>query len=154
MSVMNRNEGYLLGKLQSGLTAIEEWCECCKNEVKCIRVGIPDTWYSLHNVRTEHPFHESCNILLCNIWEDYMKIAYRKGEAKTFITFNTAYSLLKSEQFRTNIKLTIHKALIRSEITYVGPSRNLLQIRTFWIVAVAKRFVHTTGKFPSCRQVL
>jgi hypothetical protein len=39
-------------------------------------------------------------------------------EAKAFRTFIRIYSLLKSERLRANIKLNLHKALIRSEITY------------------------------------
>jgi hypothetical protein len=37
-------------------------------------------------------------------------------EAKAFRTFSRIYSLLKSERLSTNIKLTLHKALIRSII--------------------------------------
>jgi hypothetical protein len=42
-------------------------------------------------------------------------------EAKAFRTIIRVNSLLKNEQFGPNIKLTLHKALIRSELTYVSP---------------------------------
>jgi hypothetical protein len=42
-------------------------------------------------------------------------------EAKAFRTFIKIYSLFKSEQLSTNIKLTFHKALIRSIMTYACP---------------------------------
>jgi hypothetical protein len=43
-------------------------------------------------------------------------------EAKAFRTFITIYSLFKSERLSTNIKLTLHKALIRSVMTYACPA--------------------------------
>jgi hypothetical protein len=39
-------------------------------------------------------------------------------EVKAFRTFIRNYSLLKSERLSATIKLTLHKALIRSVITY------------------------------------
>jgi hypothetical protein len=38
-------------------------------------------------------------------------------EAKAFRTFIKIYSLFKSERLSINIKLTLHKALIRSIMT-------------------------------------
>jgi hypothetical protein len=43
-------------------------------------------------------------------------------EAKAFRTFIRVYSLLKSELLSANIKLTLHKALIRSVMTYASPA--------------------------------
>jgi hypothetical protein len=43
-------------------------------------------------------------------------------EAKAFRTFIRIYSLLKSERLSANIKLTLHKALIRSIMTYTCPA--------------------------------
>jgi hypothetical protein len=43
-------------------------------------------------------------------------------EAKAIRTFIRVYSLLKSERLSANIKLTIHKALIRSVMTYSFPA--------------------------------
>jgi hypothetical protein len=43
-------------------------------------------------------------------------------EAKAFRTFIRVYSLFKSERLSTNIKLTLHKALIRSVMTYASPT--------------------------------
>jgi hypothetical protein len=39
-------------------------------------------------------------------------------DAKAFRKFSRIYSLWKSERLSANIKLTLYKALIRSEITY------------------------------------
>jgi hypothetical protein len=43
-------------------------------------------------------------------------------EAKAFRTFIRLYSLFKSERLNANIKLTLHKALIRSVMTYACPA--------------------------------
>jgi hypothetical protein len=43
-------------------------------------------------------------------------------EAKAFRTFIRIYSLFKSERLNANIKLTLHKALIRSVMTYAYPA--------------------------------
>jgi hypothetical protein len=43
-------------------------------------------------------------------------------EAKAFRTFIRIYSLCKSERLSANIKLTLHKALIRSVMTYACPA--------------------------------
>jgi hypothetical protein len=43
-------------------------------------------------------------------------------EAKAFRTFIRVYSLFKSERLSANIKLTLHKALIRSVRTYASPA--------------------------------
>jgi hypothetical protein len=42
-------------------------------------------------------------------------------EAKAFRAFITTYTLFKSKILSTNIKLTLHKALIRSVINYACP---------------------------------
>jgi hypothetical protein len=43
-------------------------------------------------------------------------------KAKAFRTFIRIYSLFKSERLSANIKLTLHKALIRSVMTYACPA--------------------------------
>jgi hypothetical protein len=43
-------------------------------------------------------------------------------EAKTFKPFIRIYSLFKSERLSANIKLTLHKALTRSVMTYDSPA--------------------------------
>jgi hypothetical protein len=46
-------------------------------------------------------------------------------EAKAFRTFIRIYSLLKSERLSAKIKLTLHKVLIRTVITYACPTWEL-----------------------------
>jgi hypothetical protein len=43
-------------------------------------------------------------------------------ESKTFRTFIRIYSVFKSERLITNIKLNVHKLLIRSIMTYACPA--------------------------------
>jgi hypothetical protein len=43
-------------------------------------------------------------------------------EANAYRTFIRLYSLFKSERLNTNIKLTLHKALIRGSMTYASPA--------------------------------
>jgi hypothetical protein len=50
------------------------------------------------------------------------KLHIEKIEAKAFRTFITLYSLFKSGRINSNIKLTLHKALIRSVMTYASPA--------------------------------
>jgi hypothetical protein len=48
-----------------------------------------------------------------------------RNEAKAFITFIRVYFLFKSERLSANIKLTRHKALIISVMTYACPAWEL-----------------------------
>jgi hypothetical protein len=56
----------------------------------------------------------------------YKRITWRLHivmiEAKAFKTFTRIYSLFKSEHLRANIKVTLHKALIRPVTTYACPA--------------------------------
>jgi hypothetical protein len=70
-------------------------------------------------------------------------------EAKAFRTFIRIYSLFKSERISTNIKLILHKALIRSIMTYVCPAwefaadNHLLKLQ-----CLQNKVFCTTGNFP------
>jgi hypothetical protein len=44
------------------------------------------------------------------------------NEAKAFRTFIRVYALFKIERLSTNIKFTLHKALIKSVMTYACPA--------------------------------
>jgi hypothetical protein len=46
------------------------------------------------------------------------KLHIEKIEAKALRTFIRLYSIFKSERINANIKLTLHKVLIRSVMTY------------------------------------
>jgi hypothetical protein len=51
-----------------------------------------------------------------------MEITHTNIKAKAFRTFITVYFLFKSKRLSANIKLTLHKALIRSAMTDASPA--------------------------------
>jgi hypothetical protein len=61
---------------------------------------------------------------ICIIWWSCMtwRLHIQMIEAKAFRTFIRIYSLFKSECLSANIKLTLHKALIRSVTAYACPA--------------------------------
>jgi hypothetical protein len=153
-----RKEGYVLRKLQRGLDAIETWCERWNmkiNEDKNTQVI-----YFSHRRRQLEP------LLTLNRWNipfvnnvKYLGVIFDKRitwrlhiemiEAKAFRKFIRIYSLFKSERLSANIKLTLHKALIRSMLTYACPAwefaaaTHLLKLQR-----LQNRVLRTTGNFP------
>jgi hypothetical protein len=78
------------------------------------------------------------------------KIAWRLHietiEAKAFRTLITIYPLFKSEELSTNIKLTIHKALLWSAMTYVCPVWDFTaKTRLLKLQCLQNRVLHTIG---------
>jgi hypothetical protein len=59
------------------------------------------------------------------------RIHIKMTGAKAIRTFIRIHYLLKSEHLSTNIKLTLHKALIRSEVTYACPPGNYSAYKRF-----------------------
>jgi hypothetical protein len=75
-------------------------------------------------------------------------------EAKAFRTFIRIYSLFQSELLRANIKLNLHKTLIRSVLTYVCPAWELVAESYLlkW-QCIQNNVLHTIENFPSCTLV-
>jgi hypothetical protein len=70
-------------------------------------------------------------------------------EAKAFRTFITIYSLFKSECLSTNNKLSLHKALIRSVMTYACPAWELpADTYLLKLQRLQNKVLRTTGNFP------
>jgi hypothetical protein len=75
-------------------------------------------------------------------------------EAKAFRTAIRLYSLFKSERLSVNIKFTLHKALIRSVMTYACPAwefaaeTNLLKLQH-----LQNKVLRTIGNLPRCALV-
>jgi hypothetical protein len=126
----DRKEGFVVRKLQRGLSSMETRCERWNikiNEEKTQGIYFsrsrrpPESHLTLN--RRDIPFVNSA-IYLGVIFD--RKVTWRLHiemiEAKAFRTFIRAYSLFKSERLSTNIKLTLHKALIRSVMTYASPA--------------------------------
>jgi hypothetical protein len=75
-------------------------------------------------------------------------------QAKTFRTFIRTYSRLKSERLSANIKLTIHKALIRSVMTYNCPAWELAaDIYLLKLQRLQNKVLRTIGNFLRCTPV-
>jgi hypothetical protein len=76
-------------------------------------------------------------------------------KAKAFRTFITICSLLKSERLSTNIKLTLHKALIRSVMTYACPACEFAaESHLLKLQRLQNKVLRTIGNFPKPTSVL
>jgi hypothetical protein len=70
-------------------------------------------------------------------------------EAKASRTFIRIYPLFKSERLSANIKLTLHKALIRSAMTYACPAWEFAaETHLLKLQCVQNRVLCTIGNFP------
>jgi hypothetical protein len=62
-------------------------------------------------------------------WRQYVEMI----EAKAFTTFLRIYSLFRSERLNSNIKVNLHKALIRSVMTHACPAWELAADTFFFL---------------------
>jgi hypothetical protein len=70
-------------------------------------------------------------------------------EAKAFRTFIRIYSLFKRERLNANIKLTLHKALIRSVLTYACPTWEFAaDIHLLKLQRLQNKVLRSIGNFP------
>jgi hypothetical protein len=118
-----------LRKIERGLNYMTAWCECWNikiNENKILAIYYthrnrqPDSLLTLNGWNT--PFVNSVKYLGV-IFDKRMtwRLHIETIETKVFRKFIKIYSLFKSERLSANIKLTHHKALIRSVINYDFP---------------------------------
>jgi hypothetical protein len=122
-------EGYVLRKLQRGLTLIESWCKhwnikinVDKTQAICFfhrrrQVGVYPTLKGWHI-----SFANNVKYIGVIIDKSTWKLYTETIAAKVLRTFISVYPLLKSERLSVNKKLTLYKALIRSIMTYVCPA--------------------------------
>jgi hypothetical protein len=156
----HRKEAYVL--TQRGLSAIETWCKRWNikiNEDKTQiiyfshRLGPPDVHLTLNGQnnsfasRVKYPsiiFHKRIT------WRLLTEIT----EAKAFITFIRIYSQCKSQRLIANIKLTLHKPLIRSVMTYACPAWKLVADTYLLKLQLMQNSVlRTNANFPRCTPV-
>jgi hypothetical protein len=130
----DRKEVFVVRILQRGLSSMETWCVCWNikiNEDKiqgiCFSCGCGPPFSHLTSIFNGRniPFVNSVKYLVVIFdrkvtWRLHIKMM----EAKAFRTFIRLYSLFKSDRLRAIIKLTLHKALIRSVMTYAIPAWN------------------------------
>jgi hypothetical protein len=75
-------------------------------------------------------------------------------EAKTFRILISVYSLFRSERLRSDIKLTIHKALIRSVITNDFPAWEFAAVtHLLKLQRLQNKIPRAIDKFTNCTQV-
>jgi hypothetical protein len=73
---------------------------------------------------------------------------------KAFKTFIRLHSLFKSERLSTNLKLTIHKTLIMSVMTYACPAwKFVADTHLLKLQCLQNRVRRTTGKFPRSTKI-
>jgi hypothetical protein len=111
----DRNEVYALRKMQRGLSAIETWCKHWnlknnKDKTQAIYFSLilwhPEAHLTLNVQNIPFGNHEKYLGVTFNkriTWRQHIEMT----KAKAF------YSLFKSWRLSANIKLTLHKALIR-----------------------------------------
>jgi hypothetical protein len=70
-------------------------------------------------------------------------------EAKAFRIFIRIYFLIKSERLSANVKLTLHKALIRSVMTYACSAWEFTaECHLLKLQRLQNRVLRTIGNFP------
>jgi hypothetical protein len=70
-------------------------------------------------------------------------------KAKAFRTFIRIYSLFKIERLSANIKLILHKALIRSVMTYACPAWEFeAESHLLKLQRLQNKVLRTIGNFP------
>jgi hypothetical protein len=131
MYATDRKEGYVLRKLQRSLSVIQTGCEHWN--IKKINADNTQTIYFSRRYRSRevHLTLNGRNILFVHHVK-YLGVIFNKRikwrlhvevtDAKAFRTFIRIYSLFKRECLRAFIKLSLHKALIISVMTYACPA--------------------------------
>jgi hypothetical protein len=75
-------------------------------------------------------------------------------EVKAFRTFIRIYSFLRGERLSAKIKLTLHKALIRTVITYACPTWELAaDTYLLKLQRLQNKVLRNIGNFPRCTPV-
>jgi hypothetical protein len=74
-------------------------------------------------------------------------------EAKAFRTFIRICSLFKSERLSANIKLTIHKAQMRSVMTFFPAWELAADTYHLQLQRLRNKVLRTIGNFPKCTTV-
>jgi hypothetical protein len=153
----DRKKGFVVRKLQRGLSSMETWCEGWNikiNEEKTRRIYFscsprpPESQLILNGRNI--PFVNNAKYLGVIFGR---KISWRLHvemiEAKAFRTFIRTYSLFKSKRLSANIKLTLHKALIRPVMTYASPAWEFAaDTHPLKLQRLQNKVLRTIGKLP------
>jgi hypothetical protein len=83
-----------------------------------------------------------------------METAHSMIEANAFRTFIRIYYLFESESLSAKIRLTLHKALIRTVITYACPAWELAaDTYLLKLQRLPNKVLRTIGNVPRCTPV-
>jgi hypothetical protein len=116
--------------------------------VNCQQWCFPDSLFKLNGRNI--PFVNSVKYLGV-LFDERMtwRLHIQTMEAKAFKTFNRIYSLFKSERLSANIKLTLHKALITSVMTYACHAWEFAaECHLLKLQRLQNKVLHTNGNFP------
>jgi hypothetical protein len=125
-------ESHVLRKLQRDLSITETWCERCNIKLKEEKTWTP---YISHWLRPPEahltltgrntPFVNHAKYLGA-IFDNRItwRLHIEMIEVKVFWILISVYSLPESERLSADIKLTLHKVLIRSVIAWFPPPGN------------------------------
>jgi hypothetical protein len=167
-----RKESYAFRKLQSGLNAMEEWCENWNIKIKedktravCFskRLKRVETYLTLNGwaiTFVNYVKYLGVTFDRRMMWRNHIDLIITKA----LRTFLLIYSLLKREKLSIKSKTTLYKALIRSKLTYACPTWELaagrhllklqrLQNKVFRITGglprrTSTRYMHRTFQIP------
>jgi hypothetical protein len=153
----DRKEGYVLRKIQRGLDSMAAWCKRWNikiNEDKTRAIYFtrrnrpPDSLLTLNGRNI--PFVNSVKYLGV-LFDKRMtwRLHIQMIEAKAFRTFIRIYFLFKSERLSANIKLTLHKSLIRSIMSYACPAWEFeAECHLLKLQRLQNNVLRTIGNFP------
>jgi hypothetical protein len=120
----------VLRKLQRGLNALEEWCE--KWNIKINEDKTRAVYFSKRLRRVEAYLTLKGRAITFVNDVKYLGVTFERRitwrthidliVTKALRTFVQIYSLLKSEKLSIKTKMTLHKALIRSKMSYACPA--------------------------------
>jgi hypothetical protein len=152
-----RKDGYVLRKVPRDLNSMSAWCECWNIKIS------EDKTRAIYFSHQRRPRDSRLalngrNIPFANSVK-YLGVIFNKRmtwrlrietiEAKAFRTFIRLYSLFKSKRLSANINLTLHKALIRCEMTYACPAWELAtETYVLKLQRLENKVLRTTGNLP------
>jgi hypothetical protein len=152
----DRKEGYVLRKIQSRFDSMAAWCK--RWNIKINEDKTQAIYFTHRNRPPDSLKLNGRNIPFVNSVK-YLDVLFDKRmtwrlhtqmiEAKAFRTFIRIYSLFKSERLSANIKLTLHKALIRSVMTYACSAWEFAaECHLLKLERLQNKVLRTTGNFP------
>jgi hypothetical protein len=105
----------------------------------------------MRKAQTEYRLRQSWKKYLCVIFDKRItwRLHIEMIKVKAFRTFIRNYFLFKSERLSAKIKLTLHKTLTRSVMTYACPAWELAaDIYLLKLQRLINNFLRTIGNFP------